>query len=162
MAMPKIKRLAHLVLYVRDPEASAAWYCDVLGMSITARVGDGPYAGGIFLSFGESDHDLALFPAAPDASQGREFEHFGLELESAGQLDPLRRIYGRLLKRDVRIQEVLDHGVSVGIYFLDPDGHQLEVFTQLIPTKGGASRAELGRNEGKADPVELTPIYDQE
>lgn len=159
MAMPRIRRLAHLVLYVRDPEASAAWYSDVLGMTVTARVGGGPYAGGVFLSFGESDHDIALFPGDPDASRGREFEHFGLELDSGGEIEPLRRVYGRLLERKVRIQEVLDHGVSVGIYFLDPDGHQLEVFSQLIPT-GVAAQAELGRNEGKADPIELTPLYD--
>jgi catechol 2,3-dioxygenase-like lactoylglutathione lyase family enzyme len=160
MTMPKIKRLAHLVLYVSDPEVSAAWYCDVLGMSITARVGGGPYVGGVFLSFGESDHDLALFPGDSAAPRGREFEHFGLELEGPGDLEPLRRVYGRLLQKKARIQEVLDHGVSVGVYFLDPDGHMLEVFTQLVPTAEGASRAELGRNQGKADPIELTPLYE--
>jgi len=160
MPTPRIKRIAHVVLYVRDPVASAAWYGDVLGMSVTARVTDGPYAGGLFLSFGESDHDLALFPGDPNASRGKEFEHIGLELDCDSDLDPLRRVYGRLLQKNVRIQEILDHGVSVGIYFLDPDGHQLEVFAQLIPTKGGQARAELGRNQGKADPTELTPLYD--
>ena len=29
----------HLSLFVRDPEASAQWYADVLGMKITARPG---------------------------------------------------------------------------------------------------------------------------
>jgi catechol-2,3-dioxygenase len=129
-------------------------------MSVTARVGGGPYAGGIFLSFGESDHDLAVFPGDPEASRGREFEHFGLELDSAGEIDPLRRLYGRLLEHNVRIQEVLDHGVSIGVYFLDPDGHQLEVFTQLIPHADGEARAELGDNQGKAEPVHLRPLYD--
>ena len=160
MAMPRIKRVAHLVLYVRDPEASAAWYGDVFGLTVTARVSSGPYIGGVFMSFGEYDHDIAFFPGEQDASRGREFEHVGLELDGAGDLDPLRRVYGRMLQKQVRIQEVLDHGVSIGIYFLDPDGHQLEVFTQLIPPDGGAAIAELGRNEGKAEPTELMPLYD--
>lgn len=160
MPTNRIKRVAHVVLYVRDPVASAAWYSDVLGMRVTARAKDGPYAGGLFLSFGESDHDIALFPGDPDASHGKEFEHIGLELDCGGDLDPLRRIYGRLLQKNARIQEILDHGVAVGIYFLDPDGHMLEVFAQLIPTNGGEAQAELGRNQGKADPTELTPLYD--
>ncbi|WP_423787385.1 VOC family protein, partial [Klebsiella pneumoniae] len=37
----KIERIAHIVLFVADPEASARWYCDVLGMEISARAADG-------------------------------------------------------------------------------------------------------------------------
>lgn len=166
MTIPRIKRLAHLVLYVRNPEKSAAWYCDVLGMTITARVPEGPYKGGVFLSLGEADHDLAVFPEPKRGlfggkpSRGREFEHFSFALEAAGDLEPLRRVYGSLLQKKVRIHEILDHGVSVGIYFYDPDGHLLEVFVQLVPTEGGQARAELGRNQGKAEPFELTPLYE--
>lgn len=160
MAIPKVKRIAHVVLYVRDPDASAKWYCDVLDMHISARVPEGPYRGGLFLSFGEHDHDLAVFPATSTADRGKEFEHIGLEVDCNGDLDQLRRLYGKMLQHDVRINEVLDHGVSIGIYFFDPDGHQLEVFCQLIPPTDGAAIAELGRNEGQANPIELTPLYD--
>lgn len=159
MAIPRVKRVAHVVLYVRDPEASAAWYSDVLGMRVSARVAEGPYAGGLFLTFGQSDHDLALFRAADGATHGQEFEHIGLEVDCAGDLDALRRLYGSMLRKNVRIAEVLDHGVSVGIYFYDPDGHMLEVFCQLIPI-GPESIAELGRNGGQANPIQLEPLYD--
>jgi catechol 2,3-dioxygenase-like lactoylglutathione lyase family enzyme len=157
MSQPKIKRIAHVVLYVADPEASAAWYGDVLGMRVTARVGDGPYRGGVFLSFGESDHDIALFPAQGDGGKGREFEHIGLELASSS-LDDLRRVYARFLAKQVRVHEILNHGVSVGIYFYDPDGHMLEVFHQTTGLEGGAAIAELEQNGGMADPFELTPL----
>jgi len=160
MAIPRVKRIAHIVLYVRDPRASAQWYCDVLGMRISATVPDGPYRGGVFLSFGEQDHDLALFPAAAATDRGKEFEHIGLEVECDGDIDRLRRLYGKMLQRGVRINEVLDHGVSIGVYFFDPDGHQLEVFCQLIAPENGAAIAELGRNEGQANPIELVPLYD--
>lgn len=159
MVIPRVKRIAHVVLYVRDPERSASWYCDVLGMRISARVPAGPYTGGVFLSFGEQDHDLALFPGKAQA-RGKEFEHIGLEVDCDGNLDSLRRLYGKMLQHKVRIHEVLDHGVSIGIYFFDPDGHQLEVFCQLVPPADGAAIAEIGRNEGQANPIELTPLYD--
>ena len=160
MRIPKVRRVAHVVLYVRDPEASARWYSEVLGMGISATVSDGPYRGGIFLSFGEHDHDLALFPASGGGERGQEFEHIGLEVDCGGDLDQLRRLYGWMLKHDVRIHEILDHGVSIGIYFYDPDGHQLEVFCQLTPSAGGQAIAELRRNEGQANPTTLEPLFD--
>lgn len=158
MDIPKIKRVGHVVLYVRDPEASAAWYCKVLGMQISARVAEGPYAGGYFLSFGTHDHDIALFPGGEDVPKGREFEHIGLEVDCDGSLEKLQRLYGVLVENNVRINEVLDHGVSKGIYFYDPDGHQLEVFVQLTPFDDGAAIAELRENQGQADPIPLDPI----
>jgi catechol 2,3-dioxygenase-like lactoylglutathione lyase family enzyme len=154
-----VRRIAHIVLYVSDPEASAHWYCDVLGMSVSARVGEGPYEGGIFLTFGESDHDLALFPAGERPPTGKEFEHIGLQLASVS-LEDLRRAYGHLLKNDVKIAEILDHGVSIGIYFYDPDGHMLEVFHQITTHAGGQAIAELYGNGGQANPTELEPLYD--
>jgi len=160
MPIPRVKRVAHVVLYVKDPEASAAWYADVLGMKISARVPDGPYKGGVFLSFGEYDHDIALFPGSPDASRGKEFEHIGLQVDCDNDLDSLRRLYGRMLQKKVRINEVLDHGVSTGIYFFDPDGHQLEVFCQRVPFAEGAAIAELRRNQGQALNVSLEPLYE--
>ena len=109
----EVKRIAHIVLYVRDPEASAAWYAKVLGMEISARVQDGPYKGGIFLTFGVSDHDIALFPAAEGATQGREIEHVGLELVSES-IDDLRRAYPHLRENEVRIAEILDGRPGAG------------------------------------------------
>ena len=155
MSPISIKRIAHVVLYVADPEASAAWYEDVLGMRVVARVGDGPYKGGLFLSFGQSDHDIALFKAEPGASKGKEFEHVGLELNSSS-IEELKQIYEHLKAKNVEIAEVLNHGVSVGIYFFDPDGHMLEVLHQMTPHDGGAAIAELSANEGMAEPYDLT------
>ena len=159
MSQPKIRRIAHVVLYVADPEASAAWYQDVLGMKIVTRIADGPCKGGLFLSFGESDHDIALFRSQPGASKGREFEHIGLELDSSS-IDDLRRVYARFRAKNVKVQEILNHGVSVGIYFFDPDGHMLEVLHQVIDHGGGAAIAELSANEGMAEPYELEPLAD--
>jgi catechol 2,3-dioxygenase-like lactoylglutathione lyase family enzyme len=149
-----VDRIAHIVLFVKDPEASARWYSEVLNMKITARAGDGPYKGGVFLSFGKSDHDIALFKAEEGASKGKEFEHIGLMMAGTS-MDDLRRNYAYFRERGVEIAEILDHGVSIGIYFYDPDGHMLEVFCQNIPQQDGASQAELNRNQGQANPIQL-------
>jgi catechol 2,3-dioxygenase-like lactoylglutathione lyase family enzyme len=154
--LPRVKRIAHIVLFVSDPEASAKWYSDVLGMTLVGRAADGPYKGGIFMSFGESDHDIALFPGQSQAGKGQEFEHIGLEVDCDGNLEELARLYGHMLKKDVRVHEILDHGVSKGVYFYDPDGHMLEVFCQQI--KGPDSIAELARNQGMAEDYKLDPI----
>jgi len=153
----RVAKIAHIVLFVRDPEESAKWYCDVLNMKVVARAGDGPYKGGVFLSFGVSDHDIALFPATTDGKKGQEFEHVGLMLESTS-MDDLRRNYAFFKERGVEIAEILDHGVSTGIYFFDPDGHMLEIFCQRVEQAGGASQAELNRNQGQADPVDPTAL----
>jgi len=155
----KIRRIAHIVLFVRDPEASAAWYSKVLGMQESARAAGGPYAGGIFMTFGESDHDIALFPRPEGATTGKEFEHVGLELDCGGDITELRRVYGRLLKNNVKIAEILDHGISKGIYFYDPDGHMLEVFAQLMPS-GAGTREKFKGDEGMAEPTQLEPLFD--
>jgi catechol-2,3-dioxygenase len=112
----------------------------------------------VFLTFGVSDHDIALFPAAAGASQGKEFEHVGLQL--AGEtMEDLQRAYAHLLANDVRIAEILDHGVSTGIYFYDPDGHMLEVLLQRTAHANGQAIRQLRENGGQADPTALDPLH---
>lgn len=148
----RVAKIAHIVLLVKDPEVSAKWYEEVLNMKVVARAADGPYKGGVFMSFGISDHDIALFPAEEGASKGKEFEHVGLMLAGTS-MDDLRRDYAYFRDRGVEVAEILDHGVATGIYFHDPDGHMLEIFCQRIP-QDGASQVELNRNEGQANPVD--------
>jgi len=156
MPLVKAKRIGHIVLYVRDPEASAKWYCDLLNMQIVARGTEGPALGGLFLTFGENDHDIALFPGQPEASRGQEFEHFAIELDVPhGDVARLRQIQAMFTEKGVKVWGAVDHGVSIGLYFYDPDGHMLEVFVPLMGNEGGASIAELRRNRAQANPVDL-------
>jgi catechol-2,3-dioxygenase len=112
------------------------------------------------MTFGEHDHDIALLPGAGDASRGKELKHIGLQVDCDNDMESLRRWYGWMIQKDVKIHEVLDHGVSTGVYFSDPDGHQLQVFCRRIPDSGGAAIAELGRNEGRALNIELEPLFE--
>jgi catechol 2,3-dioxygenase len=46
-------------------------------------------------------------------------------------LDDLEEFYQRLKKQNVPIDHVSDHGISLGIYFHDPDGNGIEAYYEL-------------------------------
>ncbi|WP_437881652.1 VOC family protein [Pseudomonas sp. LRF_L74] len=114
----------HLSLFVTDPEVSAPWYADVLGMHESAR-GES----WIMMAFGSKHHDIALIKAAPGAHQGGlGLQHYGLEI--AGDMTTLRQLYGMLLSKGVEIVKITDHEIGNGLYFNDPDGNRLEFFLE--------------------------------
>ncbi|MBI2017273.1 MAG: VOC family protein, partial [Candidatus Rokubacteria bacterium] len=53
--------------------------------------------------------------------------HFAWRMAS---LDDLKELYQRLRDKGVPTR-VLDHNVSLGVYFADPDGNGLEVYYEL-------------------------------
>ncbi len=151
--MTRIRKLGHIVLFVRDPAASADWYCDILGMErVTAHQG----IPAVFLSFGRRDHDIALFKVPDGRTLGHhDAEHFAFEID--GDLDALRAFKARLDEKGVTITGTVDHGISYGVYFLDPDGHQLEVFHQRVGPDEEAKRM-LGEIGAIAKPVDLNAV----
>lgn len=151
LAKPVIVR-THLSLFVRDPEASAAWFADVLNMKITAR---GPRW--VFLAFGRKHHDLALIQADPGAEQGGlGLQHYGLEI--AGDLDDLRRLYAMLLAKGVKVVKTTDHKVGFGLYFEDPDGNRFEFFAETVADDEEGQRV-LGKHHAPSEPVDIDPLY---
>jgi len=151
-AVKPIVARTHLSLFVRDPEASALWFADVLDMKITAR---GPQW--VFLSFGRKHHDLALIRAADGAQQGGiGLQHYGLEIQ--GDVDVLRRLYGMLLSKNVKVVKTTDHMVGIGLYFEDPDGNRFEFFAETV-TDDEEGKRVLGENHAPSEPVVLDPLY---
>lgn len=128
--MPALK-LGHAVLKVRDLEASAAFYRDVLGLSEVARYG--PHMA--FFSCGENHHDLALIEigagaAAPD---DRQLGLYHLAFKVGDTLDELRAFRDRLLETGVAIAGQADHRVSQSLYCRDPDGILIECYVDADP-----------------------------
>ena len=151
--MTGIKRIGHAVLNVSDVERSRTWYETVLGMETVIPTGAFP---GCFLSFGRSDHDIALFPVADGRELGEhDFNHIALEVE--GGVAALRALRQRLVDQGVTITGTVDHGISYGVYFLDPDGHQLEIFCER--ERPEANRLEALRAVGvMATPIDLETV----
>jgi catechol 2,3-dioxygenase len=46
-------------------------------------------------------------------------------------LDQLKDHYQRLKDNNVKLDHISDHGLSLGIYFRDPDGNGLEISYEL-------------------------------
>ena len=122
--MPKVKRVGHLVINVKDQEASTKFYTEVLGFEISInREGFGT-----FLTCGKIHHDLALFQAAPDAALvtpgGLGLNHTALQVED---FDTLTEYYHKL--KDLGIEfRTTDHSMTKSIYISDPDGNGIELF----------------------------------
>ena len=122
--MPSPKRVGHLVINVRDQEASTKFYTEVLGFEIAV---DRP-GFGTFLTCGRIHHDLALFQAAPDAEPVKEgalgLNHMALQVED---FETLTAYYHTLQDHGMEMRTT-DHSMTKSIYIKDPDGNGIELF----------------------------------
>jgi catechol-2,3-dioxygenase len=134
-------KLGHIVLRVRELERSARFYMDVLGLRKTGEI---PGVMAFFSTQGNPDsHDLALMqlgPNAPDADPQRVgLYHFAYQVASE---EALAEAYKTLREAGVPIVGTGDHGVSKGIYILDPDGIEIEI-TYEVPQERWPKEANV-------------------
>ena len=75
---------------------------------------------------------MALISVGPDAPGPEEGQvglyHFAWEMES---YEDLRKLYQEMKAKGVDIGGMGDHGISMGVYFFDPDGNEIEAFYEL-------------------------------
>ncbi len=126
--------LDHVNLFVRNAERSLRWYTDILGLHTqdTFTVPGTDRLRAAFLACDpQHAHDIALFEVGDDAP-GQQKGQVGLNHVAwrMATLEDLKEMYRRLEDKGVPIR-VLDHSVSIGIYFADPDGNGLEVYYEL-------------------------------
>jgi len=127
-------KLGHIVLRVRDLDRSTRFYTEVLGLRKTGEI---PGVMAFFSTQSNPDsHDLALMRLGPDAP-GPEptragLYHFAYQVESE---EALVEAYRTLQEAGVRIAGTGDHGVSKGIYIVDPDGIEIEITYEVPPER---------------------------
>ena len=123
------KYLAHVNVYVRDVERSHKWYADLLGLHTYDYR---PGAAAFMSADRDESHEIALMQVGPDAplqAAGQVgLNHMAWRVES---IDDLKEFYQRLKEKGVPISRIVDHGISLGIYFRDPDGNGIEVYYEL-------------------------------
>jgi catechol 2,3-dioxygenase len=128
--MAKIKKVGHVVLGVRDPARSVKFYTEVLGMELVKVLDEMQMA---FFSFGERDHDIAVIKVPDEHPVGSSgLAHTALEIE--GGQEQLRELYERLKRSGARVEFTADHVLTKSVYFFDPDGNRLEIFSQELPS----------------------------
>ena len=123
------RQLGHLVVNVRDLNRAEDFYTNIIGLKVMQKY-DGH---AVFMSANDAmSHELALVGVGEDAP-GPEKERIGL-LHMAWQMDSLedlKAINQRLKDNGVEIEHYGDHGVSLGIYFRDPDGNEIETYYEV-------------------------------
>lgn len=125
----KPKYLGHVNIQVRNVERSHQWYTDVLGLHTYDFI---PGRAAFLSADLEQSHEVALFQVGDDAPALQKgqvgLNHMAWMMHS---LDDLKDMYQRLKEKNVPIDHVSDHGISIGIYFRDPDGNGIEVSYEL-------------------------------
>jgi catechol 2,3-dioxygenase len=117
--------IGHVHLKVADLDRSLAFYRDVLGFEVTARIPDA-----VFLSAGGYHHHLGLNTwhsrgGAPPPRSSTGLYHVAILYPSRALLaDALRR----LIAAGIRLDGASDHGVSEALYLHDPDGNGIELY----------------------------------
>ncbi len=138
-----IESLGHVVIKVRDLGRAERFYSEVLGIPIQSRSESEQMT---FFTLGQH-HDFAVIAigasAASPPSDAVGTHHIAFKV--AGGLDGLRDAKARLEADGVTVAPV-DHHVTRSLYFSDPDGNALELFSD-------------GADDWKTDPDSLfTPV----
>ena len=130
--------IGHVGLRATNPEASAEFYRDVLGMEIVGgSTPDDPLGATAFLSSrpDEESHEIALFADLA-------FAHVAFKVSSLAEF---RSFHARVVGKNIPIKFAFNHRVSFAFYFDDPDGNMIEVYW---PT------GDLSRRQPHAEPLE--------
>jgi catechol 2,3-dioxygenase-like lactoylglutathione lyase family enzyme len=124
----RIRKIGHVVLRASDLKRSVEFYTQVLGFRISDVYPEEMMPGGmVFMRCNEDHHGLALVGGMAAASTGSELHHLAFGVET---LDEVFRARNLLRERKVTItfEGRRRAGVQIAVEFLDPDGHQLEIY----------------------------------
>jgi catechol 2,3-dioxygenase len=117
-------RLHHVNLKTNKLDELIDWYSAVLGMEVVHK-----FPGGAWLSNDDANHRIALLASPgvvdhPDRVVHSGMHHMAFEY---GSMEDLLESWARLRELDIRPHMVLDHGMTMSFYFVDPDGNSLEL-----------------------------------
>jgi catechol 2,3-dioxygenase-like lactoylglutathione lyase family enzyme len=118
-------QLNHTIVWCRDPQRSATFLTEMLGLPGPSRLGHFlvvPVDNAVSLDFGRMDGPIAV-------------QHYAFLIGE----DDFDAVYGRIRERGLphwadpartRAGEINRNDGGRGVYFEDPDGHFLEVLTR--------------------------------
>jgi catechol 2,3-dioxygenase len=118
--------IGHVHLKVADLERAIAFYCGVLGFTLTSRFG----AQAAFVAAGDYHHHIGLNTWESRGGTPPPHGHTGLyhtAVRYPTRAD-LARAVQRVLAAGVELQGAADHGVSESVYLADPDGNGVELY----------------------------------
>jgi catechol 2,3-dioxygenase len=118
--------IGHVHLKVADLDRALAFYADVLGFTLTARLG----SQAAFVSAGGYHHHIGLNTwesrgGPPPARGTTGLYHVAIRYPGRRELAVAVR---RVLDAGIALDGASDHGVSEAIYLRDPDENGLELY----------------------------------
>ena len=133
----ELEGIDHVAMSVRDVEAAANWYIDVLGFERRYQ----EMWDGVPVFIGKGTTAIALFPVRSN-ERSTASERGGvrmLHLAFRATRKSFLAAQEELKQRGIHF-EFQDHEISNSIYFSDPDGHKLEITTYDLDEIGSSTR----------------------
>ena len=127
----RIRKIGHVVLRASDLRRSVDFYTRVLGFRVSDTYPEEMMPGGmVFMRCNADHHGIALVGGMAAPSSGSELHHMAFEVAT---LDEVFLARNRLRELGVTItfEGRRRAGVQIAVEFLDPDGHQLEIYWGL-------------------------------
>ena len=126
-----LNKIGHVVLMVANLQRSVEFYTGVLGFKVSDIYGDDMMPGGmVFMRCNPDHHGVALVGGASGPPNTRGLHHMAFEV---GTLDEVCRARNHLRERGATLvfEGRRRAGVQIAVEFLDPDGHNLEIYWGL-------------------------------
>ena len=138
MSASTSRKVGHVVLNVSSLARSVPFYESLLGISEVARLGEAERkivgAEMVFLSFGDSHHDLGLREVPSGTRVVPEalgLAHVAFKIGES--LMQLHDHAAHLRAQGIEFAFTRDHIVSQSIYVRDPDGILIEMYVDAAP-----------------------------
>jgi catechol 2,3-dioxygenase-like lactoylglutathione lyase family enzyme len=126
-----LRAIDHVVLRIRDLDASLRFYCDVLGCTLDKRQDAigliQVRAGSSLIDLVPLDGILGRRGGAGPKSEGRNLDHFAIQIAPFEE----DKIRAHLAAHEIEIvesgQRYGAEGTGPSVYILDPDGNTVEL-----------------------------------
>ena len=129
--MFKIKHIDHIVLRVKDVEASIAFYAHVLGCPLEKTQADiGLYqlrAGGSLIDLVSLDGELGRTGGKAPGKEGRNLHHFCLRVDPFDEAAISAHLGSHGVTCDAAHRRYGAEGYGLSLHVTDPDGNIVEL-----------------------------------
>ena len=114
----------HFTLKTLRLQEMIDWYTAVVGMRVMFQ-----FPGGAWLTNDAANHRLALITSPQMREDPDQLLHTGMHHSAFeyATLDDLLTTYARLKAIGIEPHASLDHGMTTSFYYVDPDGHSVEL-----------------------------------
>ncbi len=119
-------QITHVGIYVRDMDKMIAFYTRVLGLVLTDR---GPYYRGgeiCFLSRKADEHHQVVFASGRKEGSPSSINQISFFV---ADLATLKEYHAQLASEGIEGLDPINHGNAWSLYFPDPEGNRLELYT---------------------------------